>query len=191
MKKIGLTGVIGSGKTTAANYFRDLGISVFIADNCAKKLMESDFELKNEIIDLLGESSYIDNKLNKKFISENIFSNKLLLESINGLIHPKVQIAFDMWLDKQESKYVIYEAALIFENNSENFFDKIICIKTPLNIIHDRISIRDNYSKDLVNKILDSQLNQDIKCSRSDFCIQNNSKEKLFEEIHRIHKSLL
>ena len=191
MKKIALTGVIGSGKTTAATFFKDLGIPVFIADDCAKDLMISDPILKSKIINLLGEYSYINNELNKEFISEKIFNNNALLDSVNSLIHPRVQKAFDLWLNNQNSKYIIYEAALIFENNSENFFDKIICIKTPLNIIHKRISNRENYSKKRVEKILDSQLSQDVKCSMSDFCIENTSKEKLLSEINNIHSSLL
>ena len=136
MKKISLTVVIGSGKTTAATFFKDLGIPVFIADDCAKELMISDSDLKTQIINLLGEYAYINGKLNKEFISEQIFNNKILLDSVNSLIHPRVQKAFDLWLKNQNSKYIIYEAALIFENNSENIFDKIICVKTPLKIIH-------------------------------------------------------
>ena len=191
MKKIALTGVIGSGKTTAATFFKDLGIPVFIADDCAKELMISDSDLKTQIINLLGEYAYINGKLNKEFISEQIFNNKSLLDSVNSLIHPRVQKAFDLWLKNQNSKYIIYEAALIFENNSENIFDKIICVKTPIKIIHKRISNRENYSKNRVDKILDSQLSQDVKCSMSDFCIENTSKEKLFSEINKIHSSLL
>ena len=191
MKKIALTGIIGSGKTTAATFFKDLGIPVFIADDCAKDLMISDSELKTQIINLLGEFAYTDGKLNKEFISEQIFNNKNLLDSVNSLIHPRVQKAFDLWVKNQNSSYVIYEAALIFENNSQNIFDKIICVKTPINIIHERICNRENYSKKRVDKILDSQLSQDVKCSMSDFCIENNSKEKLLSEINRIHSLLL
>ena len=94
MKKIALTGIIGSGKTTAATFFKDLGIPVFIADDCAKDLMISDSELKTQIINLLGEFAYTDGKLNKEFISEQIFNNKNLLDSVNSLIHPRVQKAF-------------------------------------------------------------------------------------------------
>ena len=101
MKKIALTGVIGSGKTTAATFFKDLGIPVFIADDCAKDLMISDSDLKTQIINLLGEYAYINGKLNKEFISEQIFNNKSLLDSVNSLIHPRVQKAFDLWFKNQ------------------------------------------------------------------------------------------
>ena len=191
MIKIALTGIIGSGKTTAANYFKSLGIPIFIADDCAKELMTTDYELKTQMVNLLGELTYVEDKLNREFISDQIFNNKNLLTSVNNLIHPRVQKAFDVWLNKQNSKYVVFEAALIFENNSDYMFDKIICIKTPLNIIHKRISNRKNYSKNRIDKIINSQLNQDIKCSRSDFCIENTSKDKLFADIKKIHLSML
>ena len=191
MIKIALTGIIGSGKTTAANYFKSLGIPVFIADDCAKELMTTDYELKTQMVNLLGKLTYVEDKLNREFISDQIFNNKNLLTSVNNLIHPRVQKAFDVWLNKQNSKYVVFEAALIFENNSDYMFDKIICIKTPLNIIHKRISNRKNYSKNRIDKIINSQLNQDIKCSRSDFCIENTSKDKLFAYLKKIHLSML
>ena len=191
MIKIALTGIIGSGKTTAANYFKSLGIPVFIADDCAKELMATDYELKTHLVNLLGELTYVKDKLNREFISDQIFNNKNLLTSVNNLIHPRVQKAFDVWVNKQNSKYVVYEAALIFENNSDYMFDKIICIKTPLNIIHKRIINRKNYSKNKIDKIINSQLDQDIKCSKSDFCIENTSKDKLFADIKKIHLSML
>ena len=191
MKKLGLTGVIGSGKTTAANYFKDLGAPVFIADDSAKDLMTNDPVIRNQMVDLLGESTYIEGKLNKEFISDKIFNNKDLLYSVNKLIHPKVHEAFFSWFKNQNFKYIVYEAALIFENNSEHIFDKIICIKTPLNIIHERINNRERYSKKRVNIILNSQLDQELKCSKSDFCIENISKQKLYDEIKKIHSSFL
>ena len=191
MIKIALTGIIGSGKTTAANYFKSLGIPVFIADDCAKELMTTDYELKTHLVNLLGKLTYVKDKLNREFISDQIFNNKNLLTSVNNLIHPRVQKAFDVWVNKQNSKYVVYEAALIFENNSDYMFDNIIFIKTPLNIIHKRIINRKNYSKNKIDKIINSQLDQDIKCSKSDFCIENTSKDKLFADIKKIHLSML
>ena len=191
MKKIGLTGIIGSGKTTAASYFKGLGVPVFIADDCAKELMESDDNLKNQIIKLIGGFAYVNGKLNKEFVSEKIFNDKMLLTHINNIVHPRVHENFNIWLSKQNSKYIIYEAALIFENNSQRIFDKIICIKTPLNLILDRINNRDNYSEERVRKILNNQMSQELKCSKSDFCIENISKNKLYDELLNIHTSLI
>ena len=187
MIKIGLTGVIGSGKTTAVNHFISLGVPVFIADDSAKKLMTNDRDLKSDIIDLLGENAYLGLELNKEFISDRIFNNKDLLIAINNLVHPKVNNAYKNWLEEQNFAYSIYEAALIFENKSESHFDKIICIKTPLDIIHYRLKSRPNYSKNKINLILKNQINQDVKCSKSDFCIDNTSIDELRDQINTIH----
>ena len=191
MIKIGLTGVIGSGKTTAANYFSKLGVPVFFADNSAKKIMNTDSSVKKCLVDLLGSLAYLNGKLNKQFISDKIFNNQNLLKSINNLIHPKVQEDFNLWLTNQTSPYVIYEAALIFENSSEHLFDKIICIKTPLDIIYNRLKERGDYSKNRIDKILKNQLSQNVKCSKSDYCIENISMDSLVIEIDKIHSSLL
>ena len=191
MKKIGLTGIIGSGKTTAALYFKDLGVPVFIADDCAKELMENDDNLKNQITNLLGDLAYLNGKLNKEFISEKIFYDSMLLSHINDIVHPRVHEYFNIWISKQNSKYIIYEAALIFENNSQHIFDKIICIKTPLNLILERINNRENYSVEKLRRILNNQLSQELKCSKSDFCVENISKNKLYNELLNIHTSLI
>ena len=191
MKKIGLTGIIGSGKTTAALYFKGLGVPVFIADDCAKELMESDDNLKNQITNLLGDLAYLNGKLNKEFISEKIFYDSMLLSHINDIVHPRVHEYFNIWISKQNSKYIVYEAALIFENNSQHIFDKIICIKTPLNLIFDRINKRENFSEDKLRRILKNQLSQELKCSKSDFCVENISKNKLYNELLNIHTSLI
>ena len=164
MKKIGLTGIIGSGKTTAANYFKGLGVPVFIADDCAKELMANDIDLKKEIINILGDLAYINGKLDKKYVSQIIFNDAKLLNVVNNLVHPRVHECFNIWFSNQTSKYIIYEAALIFENNSQNIFDKIICIKTPINLIFERIKKRENYSELRIKKILNNQLSQDLKC---------------------------
>ena len=191
MKKIGLTGIIGSGKTTAALYFKDLGVPVFISDDCAKELMENDDNLKNQITNLLGDLAYLNGKLNKEFISKKIFYDSMLLSHINDIVHPRVHEYFNIWISKQNSKYIIYEAALIFENNSQHIFDKIICIKTPLNLIFDRINKRENFSEDKLRRILKNQLSQELKCSKSDFCVENISKNKLYNELLNIHTSLI
>ena len=190
MKKIGLTGILGSGKTTAANYFKGLGVPVFIADDCAKELMAKDIDLKKQIIHILGDLAYINGKLDKKYVSQKIFNDAKLLNVVNNLVHPRVHECFNIWFSNQSSKYIIYEAALIFENNSQNIFDKIICIKTPINLIFERIKKRENYSKLRIKKILNNQLSQDLKCSKSDFCIENISKPKLYKDLLKIHSSL-
>lgn len=191
MKRIGLTGVVGSGKSTAAEHFSSLGAPIFIADNYAKNIMNNNHQMKKQIRHLLGDKSYKDGMINRKFISNKIFNNKLLLASINKLIHPLVHKEFNFWISKQNFSYVIYEAALIFENKAEKNFDKIICIKSPMELIYERLKKRDNYNPILIKKILDNQISQNYKCQNSDYCINNIKLEDLKSKIDKIHSSLI
>ena len=117
VKIIGLTGGIGSGKTTVANCFSTFDIPVYIADVEAKKLMVTSKVLIRQLKQLFGAESYLDKELNRAYIAQKIFSDKDLLEKMNAIVHPKVSRHFKKWLKKQSSKYVIYESALIFENS--------------------------------------------------------------------------
>ena len=191
MKKIAITGIIGSGKSTAASLFKKLGIPVFVADESAKQLMESDSNVINQLVYNFGDIVYQDRKLNKTYISERIFNNSSDLKFVNALVHPLVNDKFQSWCNTQQSSYIIYESALVFENESEDIFDEIICIKTPINIIHQRINIRENYSFEKINKIIENQISQDEKCKKSSYCILNDSIENLNKRILEIHNKLV
>ena len=191
MKKIAITGIIGSGKSTAASLFKKLGIPVFVADESAKHLMESDSNVINQLVYNFGDIVYQDRKLNKTYISERIFNNSSDLKFVNALVHPLVNDKFQSWCNTQQSSYIIYESALVFENESEDIFDEIICIKTPINIIHQRINIRENYSFEKINKIIENQMSQDEKCKKSSYCILNDNIENLNKRILEIHNKLV
>ena len=130
MKKRGLTGNIGSGKTTIASLFEVLGIAVFNADNEAKRLMSDDKILKNELIVAFGKEVFVENKLNRKYLADLAFSDELVLKKLNSLVHPFVQHAFDKWSDEQISPYVIKEAAILFESNNYQSLDAIIIVSS-------------------------------------------------------------
>jgi len=191
MKKIAITGIIGSGKSTAAGLFKKLGVPVFVADESAKDLMQSNSNVINQLLNYFGDLVFHNGKLNKSYISERIFNSSSDLKFINSLIHPLVKEKFQNWCNEQRSSYIIYESALVLENESEEIFDKIICIKTPINIIHQRINIRENYSFEKINKIIKNQMSQDEKCKRSSFCILNDSIENLNRHILDIHNKLV
>ena len=190
MKKVAITGIIGSGKSTAARIFKKLGIPVFIADESAKDLMQNDNNVINKLVYYFGDIVYENGKLNKSYISERIFNNSSDLKFVNSLVHPIVNYRFQSWCNIQESSYIIYESALVFENESEDIFDEIICIKTPINIIHQRINIREDYNFEKINKIIENQMSQDEKCKKSSYCILNDSIENLNRNIHDIHNKL-
>ena len=118
MIKVGLTGGIGSGKTTISKMFKALEVPVYIADDAGKMLMDTSAEIRNQIIELLGEESYQDDIPNRSFIAAKVFQDKKLLEQLNAIIHPAVARHFKQWLAKQSSVYIIYEAAILFEKGS-------------------------------------------------------------------------
>src|ERR1700733_2030533 len=129
--KVGLTGGIGSGKSTVAKIFEVLGIPVYYADEAAKKLMNEDLMLKEEIIREFGESSYVENLLNRKYIAETVFNDKKKLEKLNALIHPAIIRHGEQWMATQHTSYAIKEAALIFESGSEKNLDVVIGVYAP------------------------------------------------------------
>ena len=190
MKKVAITGIIGSGKSTAASLFKKLGIPIFVADESAKDLMQNDNNVINKLVHYFGDIAYINGKLNKSYISERIFNNSSDLKFVNSLVHPIVNDRFKSWCNIQKSSYIIYESALVFENESEDIFDEIICIKTPINIIHQRINIREDYNFEKINKIIENQISQDEKCEKSSYCILNDNIENLNRYILDIHNKL-
>ena len=191
MKKVAITGIIGSGKSTAASLFKKLGIPVFVADESAKNLMQNDNNVITKLVNYFGDIAYLNGKLNKSYISERIFNNSSDLKFVNSLVHPIVNDRFQSWCNVQESSYIIYESALVFENESEGIFDKIICVKTPINIIHQRINVREDYNFEKINKIIENQMSQDEKCKKSSYCILNDSVENLNRNILDIHSKLV
>ena len=190
MKKVAITGTIGSGKSTAAGLFKNLGIPVFVADQDAKDLMQNDLNVIYKLTNYFGDTAYKNGKLNKTYISDRIFNNPFDLKFVNSLVHPIVNERFENWCNAQQAGYIIYESALVFENESEDIFDEIICIKTPIDMIHQRISIRENYSYERTNKIIENQISQDEKCKKSTHCILNDSIENLNRNIIDIHNKL-
>ena len=128
MMVVGLTGGIGSGKSTVGKLFKELGMPVYDSDKEAKKLMRSSKKIRKAIKALLGDEAYKDKKLNKGYIAKKIFDDKSLLLKLNSIVHPKVRTHFSKWVEKQQSKYVIQETAIIFENSMQGFYDKIILV---------------------------------------------------------------
>src|SRR5690606_20719035 len=136
---VGLTGGIGSGKTTVAKEFQSLGIPIYIADDEAKKLMNTSKVLKRQLIDLFGEEAYVDNSLNRPFIADIIFKNEAYLQKMNAIVHPKVGIHFKNWASKQHTAYVIKEAAVLFENNGYKQCDYVITVTAPKDLRIERL----------------------------------------------------
>ncbi|TDY12621.1 dephospho-CoA kinase [Meridianimaribacter flavus] len=191
MKIVGLTGGIGSGKTTVAKLFSELGVSIYIADVEAKKLMNRSKVIRRKLIALFGEKAYTNEALNRPYIASKIFNNKELLEQMNAIVHPKVGAHFKRWLKKQNGAYVIKEAAIIFEEGMQSQYDCIVLVTADLEERINRVLQRDNTSREKVLAIVNNQLSDEEKIKKSDFVIVNNSIKDTKAQVLKIHKSLI
>jgi dephospho-CoA kinase len=191
MLKIGLTGGIGSGKTTVAHIFEVLGIPVYYADDEAKKIMQEDSIVKKKIINSFGEESYVDGKLNKAHISNLIFHYPGKANLINSIIHPTTIANAKEWMLKQTTPYAIKEAALIFEANAEKELDFVIGVTAPLPLRIQRIMARDNIDEAAVKARIQKQMNEEEKMSRCNFVIHNNEESLLIPQVLQVHQEIL
>jgi len=190
-KIIGLTGGIGSGKTTIANYFLSLGIPVYIADEEAKKLLY-DQGVVNAVKEALGEEVLTNGLPDKKKLAEIVFNDKQKLALLNSIIHPKVQEHFYEWVQShQNSNFVIKEAAILFESGSYKDCDKVILVTAPLDVRVKRVMARDNVTEDKVLERIANQWDDERKAKLSDYVITNISLEAAKKEVDKIVKELV
>lgn len=192
MKTIGITGGIGSGKTTCCRIFETLGIPVYYADTRAKKLMTSDKTLKAEIKALLGKEAYYRNgRLNRGYIASQIFNDKALLKKMNGLVHPAVGRDVIGWASQQDAPYILYEAALLVENGSYKNFTKLLVVSCPEKERIRRVMERDDVDMKDVKARMDNQLPESIKIAVADYVIVNDGQEMLIPQIMDVHERIL
>jgi len=188
---VGLTGGIGSGKTTVLRYFESLGVPVYIADDEAKALMNRSKVIKRKLIHLFGELAYKDSILNRPYLASKIFNDKSLLYKMNAIVHPKVASHFKRWLKKQDAPYVIKEAAIIFENKLESQYTYIITVVADENLRIKRVIKRDKSSREKIQSIISNQLPDAVKISKSDFVITNNDLDSTNKQVISIHQQIL
>ena len=189
-KIIGLTGGIGSGKTTIANYFMAAGIPVYIADDEARKIMQSE-EIIEEIKKTFGSEIFENDILNREKLAQIVFGDAEKLKLLNAIIHPAVKKHFHNWiLDHKNAPFIIYETAILFESGSYKDCDKILTVTAPMESRIQRVIQRDNSSRDQVLKRINAQWNDDQRIAKSDFVIQNDSLENAKLEVDKILKIL-
>ena len=191
MIKVAITGGIGTGKTTISSMIADKGIPVFNSDEIAKEIMNTNSLLKNEIVTAFGDKIYDKNRLNKEYLSDAIFNNETLLKKIIAIVHPYVADEFNSWIEEQDSKYIIYESAIIFENQAEDFFDKIICVTASEEEVISRIMKRNDFSVDKIKSIINKQLPNDAKVQKSDYVIESMNISKLSDKVLEIHNDIM
>ncbi len=191
MITIGLTGGIGSGKTTIANYFIEFGVPVYFADDEAKRLMNSSIKIKKKLTAEFGKETYKDGELNRTFLASIVFNDKNKLENINKIIHPEIAKHFLKWIKTQKSNYVIQENAILFENGTASKFDYIITVTAPIDIKINRVLKRDSTSKKAILSRMSNQWNDNKKVELSDFVIHNINLIDTKKQVKKLHKKLL
>lgn len=190
MKVVGLTGGIGSGKSTVLKFFKEIGATTYIADIEAKKLMNNDEELKSQIAKTFGDDVYKNGIIDRKYLAGIVFNNALKLEKLNKLVHPKVQQHFKCFVEKCKNSIVIYESAILFESGSNKLCDYIITVFADYKTKIKRLKLRDGVSEAEIIARMQHQLNDDYKIAKANFVIENNNIEHTKSQISTIYKIL-
>jgi dephospho-CoA kinase len=190
MKIIGLTGGIGSGKSTVLELFKNLGVKTYSADESAKKLVNTDPNLINLLKSSFGINIYHKGLLNTRKLSKIVFEDTEKLKLLNSIIHPAVARDFKLFLNSINEDYIVKEAAIIFETKSENNYDKIIFIQSPLEIRIERVTMRDNISREEVMKRINNQLDENLIINKCDYVIANKNIKDLEAKVLSIHLDL-
>jgi dephospho-CoA kinase len=175
VKIIGLTGGIGSGKSTVLKLFQELGMATYVADLEAKKLMNSDKELVSQLIHLFGEKAYFNGVLDTLYIASLVFNDKEKLQALNTLVHPKLHEHFKNFVQKSSAHFVMYEAAILFESGGNKLCDYIVTVTANFEDRIKRVMLRDNTSKAQILERMNHQLKDDYKIKNSNFVIRNTS----------------
>ena len=191
MLKIGLTGGIGSGKTTVAKVFETLGIPVYYADDTTKRLMNSHPGLKSAITQHFGEDSYKNGELDRKYLASIVFNNKEKLDLLNSLTHPVTISDAEDWMNKQSSPYVIKEAALLFESGAAEQLDFVIGVYAPQNLRLRRVMERDGMTEEEVMKRINRQIDEEMKMKLCNFIIVNNEQELVIPQVLELHEKFI
>lgn len=188
MIKIGITGGIGSGKTTVCKVFQVIGIPVFNADEEARRLMQDDKTLVEKIKNLFGKDAYEEEKLNRAKIAAMVFKNSELLQELNAVVHPAVGKEFARWAASQKNQpYIIKEAAILFESNAHKGLDYVIAVSAPEKLRIERIMQRDGVTEAQVIQRMKNQWPERKKVQLADFVIVNDDKKMVLPQVMRLH----
>lgn len=186
--RIGLTGGIGSGKSTVSKIFETLGIPVFDADTAAKNIMNEDEGLKLKIKEIFGEEAYENGILNRKYLASIVFNDTEKLEQLNALVHPATISMAEKWAMKQTTPYTVKEAALFFESGSAAGIDYIIGVYAPQHLRIQRVMQRDNITREEVLARMDKQIDEEMKMKLCDFVLVNDEQHLLIPQVIALHK---
>ncbi|MBE0677940.1 MAG: dephospho-CoA kinase [Bacteroidales bacterium] len=190
-RRLGVTGGIGSGKTTVCRIFKVLGVPVFVADIEARRLMNTDHAIRQQINAITGEDLYTTGELDRKELARLIFNRPELLRQVNASVHPAILRIFDEWAGKSEAPYVIMEAAILFEAKADVLVDRVAAISAPVEERIARVMGRNDLSREEVLERINNQLEDDEREEQSYYVINNADNEMIIPEILKIHDDML
>ena len=191
MLKVGLTGGIGSGKSTVARIFEVLGIPVYYADDAAKQIMNTDKQLKAALIKNFGEKTYQGEQLNRAYLASVVFADKQKLELLNSLTHPVTIRDANRWILEQTSPYIIKEAALLFESGANKYLDLVIGVYAPAELRIQRAMQRDNTTREGVLQRMSRQMDEEAKMKLCNFIITNDEQQLVTPQVLKLHERFL
>lgn len=189
--KLGVTGGIGSGKSTVCKVFSVLGIPVFSADDEARKLQDNDIDLRRKINDLAGKDLFTSGRLDRAALAELIFRNRELLERVNSIVHPAVFSYYREWVKKQDTPYSIMEAAILFESGASEMMDRILTVVTPMEERIERVVKGKRLTREQVTERIMNQIDDETRISKSDYVIFNSEKDMIIPAVLGVHKEML
>ena len=189
--RIGITGGIGSGKSTVAKVFEVLGIPVYYADEAARRVMNDDEEVRKQIIQHFGPAAYKNNQLDRAYIGGQVFNDKQKLELMNSLVHPATIRDSENWMQRQTTPYAIKEAAIIFESGTQDQYDYIIGVTAPVSLRLLRAMKRDGSTREQVLARMEKQIQDVIKMRLCDFVIYNDEQQAIIPQVIKMHERLL
>ena len=191
MYKVGITGGIGSGKSTVTRMLEGMGVAVYLSDDRAKELMARDVTLREKLVPRFGEDTYVDGELNRRYLSERVFSNAEELAALNAIVHPAVMNDFDAWAERQESPYVVIESAILFEAGLDGRVDCVVSVLAPRELRIERAMARDGVAREDVERRIANQMSDDERTNRSKYAIVNIILEDLEEDVEQLHRRLV
>ena len=191
MLKVGITGGIGSGKSIVSRVFEVLGIPVYYADDAAKRLMNSDHQLIQQLVLHFGPDVYDDGILNRKYLAAQVFGNAEKLELLNSIVHPATIADAERWMQEQTTPYAIKEAALIFESGAQEHLDIVIGVYAPEPLRIQRVMHRDHVTREEVKARISKQIDESMKMRLCDYVITNDDQQLVLPQVEHLHKVLL
>ena len=190
MYKVGITGGIGSGKSTVCDILRELDVAVYNSDVRAKELMTESVSLRQALVERFGEEVYNAEGLNRAYLSQRVFGSASELEALNAIVHPAVMADFDAWAEAQQGNYVVLESAILFEAQLENRVDVVVSVMAPESLRVERAMQRDGASREQIVARIKAQMSDDERSDRSKYAIVNIDLEELREEVEQLHRRL-